>query len=126
MKIIASVSDAVFLAVFISAIALNIAAWWRFRKTKSSFTPEQKKKTLAGLLSNLVAFSFPFVYAFSSIFTVSLQRAVEWQYVLLGCWVLCALTLVLSALGPRQVRFLLLLGSLAIGVFWTMVPLGVL
>ncbi len=119
-------SDILFLFVFISAVAFNIAAWWRFRKTRLSLTSEQKKKTLVGLLANLVAFVFPLVYAFSSIFTLFLQRAIRWDYVLVGCWVLCALSLVLGALGPRQVRLPLMVGSLAVGAFWAMVPLGVL
>jgi len=119
-------SDVLFVLVFVSAIAFNVAAWWRFRKTKPSLTSEQKKKTLVGLLANLLAFVFPFVYAFSSIFTLSLQRAIRWDYILVGCWILCALALVLSVLGPRQVRLPLLIGSLSVAAFWTMVPLGVL
>jgi len=39
-----------------------------------------------GLLVNLVAFIFPLVYAFSSIFALSLQRAIRWDYVLGSCW----------------------------------------
>ncbi len=73
-----------------------------------------------------MAFAFPFAYAFSSIFTLSLQRALAWQYVLIGCWVLCALTLAVSFFGLRQVRLPLVFGSLATGVFWAMVPVGVL
>jgi|SRR4029077_12565496 len=119
-------SDILFVLVFVSAIALNVVAWWRFRKTRPSLTSEQKKNTLVGLLANLVAFVFPLVYGFSSIFTLFLQRAVRWDYVLISCWVLCALSLVLGALGPRQVRLPLMVGSLAVAAFWTMVPLGVL
>lgn len=81
---------------------------------------------LVGLLANLVALVFPFVYGFSAYFTLSLQMAVPWQYVLVGCWVLCAVSLVISVLGPKQVRWPLLASSLAIAVFWTMVPIGIL
>jgi hypothetical protein len=119
-------SDAIFVLVLICAIVFNAAAWWRFRKTRPSLTSGQKERTLLGLLANVVAFVFPLVYAFSSIFTLSLQRAIRWDYVLVGCWVLCTLSLVLSVVGPRQVRLPLLFGSLAVGAFWTMVPLGVL
>jgi hypothetical protein len=119
-------SDILFVLVFISAVVFNVAAWWRFRKARPTLTSEQKKKTLVGLLANLAAFVFPLVYAFSSIFTLFLQRAVRWDYVLIGCWVLCVLSLVLGALGPRQVRLPLMVGSLAVAAFWTMVPLGVL
>jgi hypothetical protein len=118
--------DILFVLVLISAIAFNVAAWWRFGRTRSSLTPEQRKKTLVGLLANLVAFVFPLAYAFSSIFTLFLQRALRWDYVLVGCWILCSFSLVLGAFGPRQVRLPLLAGSLAVGAFWTMVPLGIL
>jgi hypothetical protein len=119
-------ADVLFVLVFIFAVSFNVIAWWRFRKTRSSFTSKQRKKTLVGLLANLAAFVFPLVYAFSSIVTLFLQRAIRWDYVLLGCWVLCALSLVLGAIGPRQVRLPLMVGSLAVAAFWTMVPLGVL
>ena len=119
-------SDAIFVLVFICAIAFNAAAWWRFRKTKLSLTSGQKKKALVGLLANVVAFVLPLVYALSSIITLSLQWFIRWDYVLVGCWVLCALSLVLSVVGPKQVRLPLLFGSLAISAFWTMIPLGVL
>ena len=121
-------SDAIFVLVFICAIAFNAAAWWRFRITKLSLTSGQKKKALVGLLANVVAFVLPLVYALSSIITLSLslQWFIRWDYVLVGCWVLCALSLVLSLVGPKQVRLPLLFGSLAISAFWTMVPLGVL
>lgn len=121
-------SDAIFVLVFICAIAFNAVAWWRFRKTKLSLTSGQKKKALVGLLANVVAFVFPLVYAFSSIITLSLQWQwfIRWDYILVACWVLCALSLVLSVVGPRQVRLPLLFGSLAVSAFWTMIPLGVL
>jgi hypothetical protein len=119
-------SDAIFVLIFLCAIVFHPVAWWRFRKTRSSLTSGQRQKALVGLIANLIALVFPFVYGFSSIFTLSLQRAIRWDYVLISCWVLCALSLVLSLLGPRQVRLPLLLGSLAVGVFWTMVPIGIL
>jgi len=78
------------------------------------------------LLANLIALVFPIVYGLSSYFTLSLQMTIRWDDVLVGCWVLCALSLVLSLLGPKQVRLPLLLGSLAVAVFWTMVPIGIL
>ncbi len=119
-------SDAFFIGLFIFAIGSDIAAWWRFGRTRPSLTSRQEMNTRVGLLANSVAFVFPFVYAFSSIFTLSLQRALEWQYVLIGCWALCALTLVVSFFALRQVRLPLIFGSLATGVFWAMVPVGVL
>ena len=119
-------SDVIFVLMFICAIAFNAVGWWRFRKARPSLIPGQKEKTLLGLLANVIAFFFPLVYTFSPIFTLSLQRAIRWDYVLVGCWVLCALSLVLSLVGLRQVRLPLLLGSLAVAAFWTMVPLGVL
>jgi len=82
--------------------------------------------TFFGLLANLFALIFPLVYAFGPIFTPSLPRAIPWDYILVGCWVLCAFSLVLSLLGPKQVRLPLLLASLVVPVFWTMVPIGVL
>lgn len=122
----ASISDAIFLLVFICAIAFHAVAWWRFRKTRPSLSSGQNGRTLVGLLANLAALVFPFVYAFSPYFSLSLQMAVRWEYVLVGCWVLCALSLVLGLLGPKEVRLPLLVGSVAVGVFWTMVPVGVL
>jgi hypothetical protein len=119
-------SDILFVLVFISAVACNVVAWWRFRRATSSLTSEQKKKTLAGLLANLVALFLPVVYAFSAMFTPFQQLAIPWGYVLGSCWSLCSLSLVLGALGPRQVRLPLMVGSVAVGVFWTMVPVGVL
>jgi magnesium-transporting ATPase (P-type) len=119
-------SDTIFVLVFICAIAFHAVAWWRFRKIRSSLTSGQKQKAIVGLLANLIALVLPFVYAFSSILTVSLQLDIRWDYVLIGCWVLCALSLLLSLLGPKQVRLPLLLGSLAVAAFWTMVPVGVL
>ncbi len=119
-------SDAFFIGLFIFAIASDIAAWWKFGKTRPSLTSRQEMNTLVGLLANSVAFAFPFAYAFSSIFTLSLQRALAWQYVLIGCWVLCALTLAVSFFALKQVRLPLIFGSLATGVFWAMVPVGVL
>ena len=97
-------------------------------KQSCPLTSGQKKKALVGLLANVVAFVLPLVYAFSSIVivTLSLQWFIRWDYVLVGCWVLCALSLVLSVVGPKQVRLPLLFGSLAISAFWTMIPLGVL
>jgi hypothetical protein len=121
-----NLSDAIFLLLFICAIVFHPLAWWRLIKAMPSLTSSQTETTFLGLLANLVALVFPFVYAFSSIFTLSLQRAIRWDYVLVGCWVLCALSLVLSLLGPKQVRLPLLLSSLAVAVFWTMVPIGIL
>lgn len=126
LKRTSHMSDAIFVLVFICAIAFNAAGWWRFRKTKLSLTSGQKKKALVGLLANTVAFVFPLVYAFSSIITLSLQRAIRWEYVLVGCWVLCVSSLILSVVGPKQVRLPLLFGSLAVGAFWIMIPVGVL
>jgi hypothetical protein len=119
-------SNAVFLMVLVFATAMTVAAWWRFMKARSSLTSQQEEITFLGLLANLLAFVLPFVYGFSSIFTLSLQRAIEWKHVLIGCWVLCALTLILSVVGSKQVRFPLLLSGVAVGVFWTMVPVGIL
>ena len=85
-------------------------------------TSGQKQKALVGLLANLIALVFPIVYAS----TFSLQWFIRWGYVLIGCWILCALSLVLSLFGPKQVRLPMLFSSVAVAVFWTMVPLGVL
>src|SRR5215467_3387393 len=117
-----SVSDVIFLLLFVCAIVFHPVAWWRFRKARPSLTAGQKQKALVGLLANLIALVFPIVYAF----TFSLQRAIPWDYVLIGCWVLCALSLVLSLLGPKQVRLPLLVSSVAVGIFWTMIPIGIL
>lgn len=121
-----SISDAIFLLVFICAIAFHALAWRRLIKAMPSLTSSQTETSFLGLLANLVALVFPFVYGFSSYFTLSLQQAVRWEHVLVGCWVLCAVSLVISVLGPKQVRFPLLTSSLAVGVFWTMVPIGIL
>lgn len=112
-----SISDAIFLLVLICAIVFHPLAWWRFRKASPSLTSGQKKKSLVGLLANLAALFFPIV---------SLHQGVRWDYALIGCWVLCALSLVLSLVGPRQVRLPLLVSNLAVGIFWAMVPIGIL
>ena len=89
--------DALFVLVLIGAIAFYAAAWWRLIKAMPSLSSSQQETTFLALLANLVALVFPFVYGFPSIFTMSLQRAIRWGYVLIGCWVLRALSLVLSA-----------------------------
>ena len=121
-----NMSDALFLLAFICAIGFHTLTWRRLIKAMPSLTSSQAEASFLGLLANLVALVFPFVYGFSSYFTLSLQQAVRWEHVLVGCWVLCAVSLVISVLGPKQVRFPLLASSLAVGVFWTMVPIGIL
>jgi hypothetical protein len=115
-------ADLIFLLTFVSAVSFNVAAWLGFRKVKSSLAPSQKKRTIVGLLANLLAFVLPVIYALSA----NLTNAVRWDYVLLGCWALCALSLVLAVLGPRRVRVPLLVASFAVALFWTMIPMGVL
>ena len=44
-----------------------------------SLTSSQAETSSLGLLANLVALVFPFVYGFSSYFTSSLQEAVRWE-----------------------------------------------
>jgi hypothetical protein len=69
---------------------------------------------------SLSYFAGPFVYGFSSIFMLALQRV---------SLVICPdrligpvrATLVVSFFGLRQVRLPLVFGSLATGVFWAMV-----
>jgi hypothetical protein len=117
-----NLSDAIFVLVFLCAIVFHPVAWWRFRKARSSLTSGQKQKAIVGLLANFVALVLPFVYGFS----LSLQLAIRWGHVLIGCWVLCSLSLVLSLLGPKQVRLPLLLGNVSVAAFWTMVPIGIL
>ena len=122
-------SDAIFLLILVCAIASIGVAWWRFRKVRRSLATAQTKKTLVGLLANTVAFVLPFAYAFLSLVSLStLHQAlpVQWDYILVSCWVLCLVSLVMGLIGPKQVRLPLLLGSLTVAAFWTMVPVGIL
>ena len=115
-------ADLIFLLVIVSAVSFHIAAWLGFRKVKSSLTPSQSKRTIVGLSANLLAFVLPVIYALSA----NLTDAIRWDHVLIGCWALCALSLVLGVLGPSRVRVPLLVASFAVALFWTMIPMGVL
>ena len=114
--------DGLFVMFFISAIGSIIAAWWRFVRISPPLTSKKEVNTFIGLLANSVVLVFPLVYAFS----LSLQRAIPWKYVLFGSWGLSALTVVVSSFGLKQVRFPLIFGALSIGVFLLMIPIGIL
>jgi hypothetical protein len=117
-----ALSNFVFVSVFISAVAFNIAAWWLFVRAVSSLTRGQKQRAIVAMLMNLVAFFFPILWAFSQV----LADTIRWNYVLISCWALCALSSVLGALGSRRVRLPLLMGSFSIVLLYTMIAGGVL
>jgi hypothetical protein len=68
-------SDAIFVGLLIFALGSDVAAWWQFGKTRPSLASRQEMNTLVGLIASSVAFAGSFVYAFSSIFMLALQRA---------------------------------------------------
>jgi hypothetical protein len=117
-----SVSDGLFAMLFGSTIGSIIAAWWQFAKTNPSLTSRQEMNTFIGLLANSIVLVFPLIYAFS----LPLQQAVRWEYVLFGSWGLSALTIVVSFFGLKEARFPLILGAVSIVVFLMMIPIGVL
>lgn len=117
-----SVSDGLFIMLFVSALGSIIAARWKFAKANPSLTSRQEMSTFIGLLANSAVLVFPFFYAFS----LPLQQAVRWEYVLFGSWGFSALTIVVSFFGIKRARFPLILGAVSIAIVLTMIPIGIL
>ncbi len=117
-----SVSDGLFVMLFVSAIGSIIAAWWQFAKMNPSLASRKEMSTFIGLISNSVVLVFPLFYAFS----LPLQQVVPWEYVLFGSWGLSALTIVVSFFGLKKARFPLILGAISIVIVLIMIPIGIL
>jgi hypothetical protein len=56
----------------------------------------------------------------------SIPQNTDLRYVLIGCWFFCGIALVVSPFALKQVRFLLIFNSLAMGMFWMAIPKGIL
>jgi hypothetical protein len=114
--------DSLFVILVGSAIGSVIVAWWQFARIKPGLASRQEVNTFIGLLAFSVEIVFPFFYAFS----MPLQSALPWKYVLIGSWTISALTVVVGSFGLKQIRFPLIFGAFSVAALLVMVPIGVL
>jgi hypothetical protein len=124
-----------FLLLFVFLpVPLNISAWWFLKKATGSdvSTPLRRLAAYISIASSSVAFAIPWgILIYNSILfnrgrPVFANEIINPNILIKVSLALVALSVGLSIVSPRHVRFLLFMSALLAGCFWAFVQGGVL
>jgi hypothetical protein len=111
--------DGMFMGLLGTVLVTNIGGWWKFVSAKPSLDSRRAICSLIGLIASSATIVLPIVYAVA-------HPEFDWKYVLAACFLLSVLAIFMAAFGMSQVRLLLIMASVAIGLVLISIPIGIL
>lgn len=111
--------DAIFVGFLGIVFATNVGGWWQFFRADPSLDSRRALFSLIGLVASSATIVLPIVYAVA-------HPEFDWKYLLATCLLLSVLAIFMGALGMTQVRVLLIVNAVAVGLVLISIPIGIL